>query len=101
MSLLIFGKTGQVACELARHAPGAIFLGRDQADLRDPSACAVRILEHRPSAVINAAAYTAVDKAESEETLATTVNGDAPGRHGQGLRGTGHPDRAHLDRLRF
>ncbi|MGR3369351.1 MULTISPECIES: dTDP-4-dehydrorhamnose reductase [Roseobacteraceae] len=79
MSVLIFGKAGQVACELASRAPDAILLGRDQADLRDPAACAARILEHRPTAVINAAAYTAVDKAESEEDLATTVNGEAPG----------------------
>ena len=36
MSLLVFGKTGQVARELQRRAPGAIFLGRDEADLSDP-----------------------------------------------------------------
>ncbi|MFW2545270.1 dTDP-4-dehydrorhamnose reductase [Primorskyibacter sp. 2E107] len=76
--ILVFGKTGQVATELARKAPGAVFLGRDQADLSDPAACAAAIQAHRPSAVINAAAYTAVDKAEEEEALATVVNGDAP-----------------------
>lgn len=79
MSLLVFGKTGQVATELAARAPGAIYLGRDQADLSDPAACAAAIRAHAPDAVINAAAYTAVDKAEDEEALATTINGAAPG----------------------
>lgn len=79
MTLLVFGKTGQVACELQRLAPDAIFLGRDQADLSDPSACAEAIRHHTPEAVINAAAYTAVDKAEEEEDLATLINGAAPG----------------------
>ena len=79
MSLLVFGKTGQVARELQRRAPGAIFLGRDEADLSDPAACAAAIDKIRPTAVINAAAYTAVDAAEHEETLATRINGDAPG----------------------
>ncbi|MEM1372865.1 MAG: dTDP-4-dehydrorhamnose reductase [Pseudomonadota bacterium] len=79
MTLLVFGKTGQVACELARRAPDATFLGREDADLSDAAACAAAISDHAPSAVINAAAYTAVDKAEGEEPLATRINGDAPG----------------------
>lgn len=78
MSLLVFGQTGQVATELRRLAPDATFLGRDQADLSDPQACAAAIHTAAPSAVINAAAYTAVDKAEEEEALARTINGDAP-----------------------
>lgn len=77
-SLLVFGKTGQVATELALLAPDAIFVGRDAADLSDPAACAAAIRLHAPKAVINAAAYTAVDKAESDEAAATVVNGDAP-----------------------
>ncbi|SLN69173.1 dTDP-4-dehydrorhamnose reductase [Roseisalinus antarcticus] len=79
MSLLVFGKTGQVATELARRAPEATFLGRDAADLSDPAACAAAIRARAPEAVINAAAYTAVDRAEDEEDLATTINGAAPG----------------------
>ena len=73
--ILVFGKTGQVARELARLDSGARFLAREDVDLADPSACAAAIREARPSSVINAAAYTAVDRAESEEDLATVVNG--------------------------
>ncbi|MBD3786071.1 MAG: dTDP-4-dehydrorhamnose reductase [Sphingomonadales bacterium] len=76
--ILIFGKTGQVATDLAARAPQALFLGRDEADLADPSACAAKIAEIGPDAVINAAAWTAVDRAESEEEAATVVNGTAP-----------------------
>ena len=83
MTLLVFGKTGQVATELARLAPDALYLGRDEADLSDPAACAAAIEAHRPEGVINAAAYTAVDRAEEEEALATVINGDAPGAMAQ------------------
>lgn len=76
--ILVFGQTGQVAIELHHLAPEALFLGRDRADLADPAACAAAIREIRPAAVINAAAWTAVDKAETEEPAATVVNGDAP-----------------------
>ncbi len=77
--ILVFGRSGQVARELAALAPNARFLGRAEADLSDPSACAAQIMALRPAVVINAAAYTAVDKAEEEEALATVVNGEAPG----------------------
>lgn len=83
MTLLVFGATGQVATELRRAAPDAVFLARDKADLSDPDACARAIAAHAPWAVINAAAYTAVDRAESEETLATVINGEAPGTMAQ------------------
>ncbi|WP_258953938.1 NAD(P)-dependent oxidoreductase, partial [Cognatishimia activa] len=55
MSILIFGKTGQVAIELQRQAE-VTALGRDSADLTDPDACAAIIQKIKPSAVINAAA---------------------------------------------
>ena len=76
--ILVFGKTGQVATELQSHKD-VIAIGRDQVDLSNPSQCAEGIQRHKPRAVINAAAYTAVDKAESEEHLANKINGDAPG----------------------
>ena len=75
--ILVFGKTGQVATELQRLGD-VVALGRDQADLSNPAACDDAIRTHAPRAVINAAAYTAVDRAEEEEALATTINGDAP-----------------------
>lgn len=75
--ILVFGKTGQVAAELQRLGD-IVALGRDQADLSDPQACADAIRAHAPRAVINAAAYTAVDQAEEEEALATLINSDAP-----------------------
>lgn len=75
--ILVFGKTGQVATELQRLG-GVTALGRDDADLSDPATCAAAITERAPKAVINAAAYTAVDRAEEEEALATVINGDAP-----------------------
>lgn len=78
MKLLVFGKTGQVARELARLAPDATYLGRDGADLMNPAACAAAIAASDADAVINAAAWTAVDRAETEEAAATVVNGDAP-----------------------
>ena len=77
MTLLVFGSTGQVSTELSQ-LPDTVCLGRDVADLSDPKSCAQAILTHTPSAVINAAAYTAVDRAETEEDLATTINGHAP-----------------------
>lgn len=79
MRVLVFGRTGQVATELARAGGAAVTaLGRDAADLTDPAACAALIRDTGADAVINAAAYTAVDRAESEEALATLVNAGAP-----------------------
>jgi dTDP-4-dehydrorhamnose reductase len=86
MRLVVLGRTGQVARELARAAEGGGHalraMGRAEADLSDPAAAAralAALLDaERPHAVINAAAYTAVDRAEEEEALATAVNGAAP-----------------------
>ncbi|MFN4202694.1 MAG: dTDP-4-dehydrorhamnose reductase [Tabrizicola sp.] len=91
MRLLIFGKTGQVARELARLAPDATFLGRDQADLMHPAACAAAIVASNADAVINAAAWTAVDKAETEEAAATLVNGDTPAAMARAAAAKGVP----------
>lgn len=77
MTILVIGRTGQVARELQALAP-VVALGRDDADLALPGACAGAIEQYAPTAVINAAAYTAVDRAEEEEELATRINGSAP-----------------------
>lgn len=76
--ILVFGETGQVAKELQALAPEAMFLCRDDADLCNPVACGEAIRRVKPSAVINAAAYTAVDKAEDDEANALLVNGASP-----------------------
>ncbi len=81
MRILVFGRTGQVATELARRAPPGVeitALGRAEADLTDPAACAAAVTAARAAAVINAAAWTAVDRAEAEEAEAATVNAAAP-----------------------
>ena len=75
--IVVFGKTGQLATALADD-PQVTCLGRDQADLRDPGACAALIERTDARAVINAAAYTAVDRAESEPDLAHLINAHAP-----------------------
>jgi len=91
MSVLVFGRTGQVATELARRAPDAVFLGRDAADLTDPAACASAIRAHAPRAVINAAAYTAVDRAEEDQATAMRVNAEAPAAMAQACADIGIP----------
>ena len=77
MRVLVFGKTGQVARELQRY-DGIIALGRDEADLNDPETCAAIIAKTDANAVINAAAYTGVDKAETETKEAFRVNAETP-----------------------
>jgi dTDP-4-dehydrorhamnose reductase len=81
MKILVFGHSGQVATEL-RALDGAgiriIALDRIAADLTDPAVCAAAIDDHAPDAVINAAAYTAVDKAESDAEAADLINAQAP-----------------------
>lgn len=82
MKVLVFGRTGQVARALATRAPAGwdmTLLGRDQADLADPAACATAIAAQRPVVVINAAAYTGVDAAEFDAATALRVNADSPG----------------------
>jgi dTDP-4-dehydrorhamnose reductase len=90
MTRLVFGKTGQVATELQRQAD-VVALGRDEADLADPASCVAAIKAHAPRAVINAAAYTAVDRAEDEEALAQTINADAPIAMAQACAALGIP----------
>lgn len=78
--LLIFGANGQIGRALNQLAEGdVVALGRDEADLSKPESLRQVIVDINPTQLINAAAYTAVDKAEEEEALATLINGDAPG----------------------
>lgn len=83
MTLLITGANGQVGWELARQSEEggfpAVALTRDQLDISD-AAAVVRAFERiKPTLVINAAAYTSVDKAENEREKAFSVNRDGPG----------------------
>lgn len=75
--IIVFGKTGQVATELQRLGD-VLALGRNQADFSDPAACVQVIRDLAPRVVINAAAYTSVDKAEEDEEMATIINGETP-----------------------
>lgn len=81
--LLVLGAAGQLGQELMAlaSARGAKAVGTDIGDLdiRDPAAVAAAIGLHRPRLVVNCAAYTAVDKAESEPDLAAALNAHAPG----------------------
>jgi dTDP-4-dehydrorhamnose reductase len=91
MKLLVFGATGQVARELRRRVPRATYLSRDEADLADPAACAAAIAGSGAGIVINAAAWTAVDKAETEEAAATVINGEAPAAMARACAARGIP----------
>lgn len=83
LKILQFGTTGQLATELLRQAPdhdvALTALGRADADFADPAACARKVMEARPDLVVIAAAYTAVDLAETEQALARAVNAGSPG----------------------
>jgi dTDP-4-dehydrorhamnose reductase len=82
MNLLILGRDGQLGWALERRAAGlgdVTSLGRAELDLTDLDAIAARVASLRPDLVFNAAAYTAVDRAEQERALAFRVNAEAPG----------------------
>jgi len=78
-TILVLGKSGQLASALTDRGSGSVVsIGRPDFDLAVPDA-SHRLLEtFRPAAVINAAAYTAVDRAESEPELAFALNRDGP-----------------------
>jgi dTDP-4-dehydrorhamnose reductase len=107
MKVLLTGAAGQLGHALRRQRPPGVELiatsrngdggagggpggcGLRPLDLADASACRAAVLEHRPDWVLNAGAYTAVDKAESEPELALAVNGAAPRAFAEALAGTG------------
>lgn len=81
MRILVTGRHGQVGDALGHALQGlgeVIALDRSQLDLGDPDALRTAMRELQPSIVINAAAYTAVDAAESEEATAFRINAQAP-----------------------
>jgi len=97
--LLLIGANGQVGWELCRTlAPlgrvitASVEGGSDYwVDLADTKSVSRMIQESQPHAVVNAAAYTAVDKAESETLIAQRINADAPGMLGALLKERGIP----------
>lgn len=81
MRILVTGKDGQVAQALAEQAKGheLVFAARPDFDLSQPATIEAMIARVQPDLIVSAAAYTAVDKAESEPELAMAINGDGPG----------------------
>lgn len=80
--ILIIGRNGQVGWELQRTLSplgNIITLDHPEMDLADPDCIRNHFREIRPDLIVNAAAYTAVDKAEADPELAMKVNGIAPG----------------------
>lgn len=82
LKILICGQHGQVSLTLQQRLQGLgqlLVLGRDQLDLAHPEHIRRQLRAHRPALIINAAAHTAVDQAESEPDLAFAINATAPG----------------------
>ena len=88
IKVMLTGKDGQLGKALAEKIPAGIevvALGRQELDLSNKEACHNAVLQHRPDWVLNAGAYTAVDRAESEPELAMAVNAVAPEAFAQAL----------------
>lgn len=82
MKILLFGKNGQVGWELNRSLlpiAEVVAFGREEADFSKPENIRSIIQKNSPDVIVNAAAYTAVDKAEEDEKLAETINAEVPG----------------------
>lgn len=88
--ILAFGLNGQVGQALSQ-LPGLQCLSRADADLENPEACAEAIRTAAPEAVINAAAFTAVDEAEKHEARATAINAHAPAAMARACAALGIP----------
>ncbi len=79
--MLVTGASGQVGSALVHNAPPATelrALGRAQLNIGDAAAVKAAVADFQPQLIINAAAYTAVDKAESEPDLAAAINAQGP-----------------------
>jgi dTDP-4-dehydrorhamnose reductase len=82
LRILLTGRTGQVGAELEQTLPTlgeVIATDRSALDLASADQIRRAVREAKPDVIVNAAAYTAVDKAESEPELAMRINGEAPG----------------------
>ena len=83
MKVLITGAAGQLGVELVQHCiemgDDVVAADRSDVDITDAAAADALFAEHRPDAVINAAAYTAVDACETNVDIAQAVNGTAVG----------------------
>jgi dTDP-4-dehydrorhamnose reductase len=82
MKLLLLGNTGQLGWELHRTLQPlgeVIALDYPEVDMADADNIRKTVREHRPQIIVNATAYTAVDKAESEPELAEAINATGPG----------------------
>ena len=94
MKILITGQHGQVSRELQLRLQGLgelIVLGRDQLDLANADQIRQQVRAHRPGLIINAAAHTAVDLAESEPDAAFAINAIAPGILAEEAKALGIP----------
>jgi len=96
MKILLLGKTGQLGWELQRSlAPlgEVVALGRSEGglcgDLSDTDGVVETVRSVRPDVIVNAAAHTAVDKAESEPDLAESINATTPGAIAREAAATG------------
>ncbi len=93
LKILLTGKNGQVGFELARHLAATehevISVGAADCDLSKPAAIQDLIQTIKPTVLINPAAYTAVDRAESEPDLAKAINAHAPEVMANELKKTG------------
>jgi len=95
MRIAVTGQAGQLVTSLIERGAAAgheiIALGRPQLDLADPASVARALEGARPDAIVSAAAYTAVDKAESESGLAHAVNGAGAGAVARAAKALGVP----------